>query len=182
MTHLIWNNTHEEYLTEMRKTCDEMVKAHRAGFRVMKHKQRFYRIPMIVLGTLSGTASFGTNTFPPTTRQYVSIIVGGISLLVAITQSIESYLKISERMSSHYIASQSFQKLSEDIYLELSQTSIDRTTSGIIFVRQCYERFEKIMEVAPYIKSHEYLVIQTRRRSRSIGLQEQNEQVIRLEM
>lgn len=170
MTHIVWNSAHQEYLTEMRKTCDELVKAHREGFRRMKHKQRWFRLPMIVLGTISGTASFGTSTFPLNSRQYVSIVVGGVSLLVAITQSIESYLKISERMSAHYVAQQSFSKLSEDIYLELSQSTIDRITSGIHFVRQCYERFEKIIEIAPYIKSHEYLAIQTRRRSISLGL------------
>lgn len=171
MTLLVWSSSHEDYLHELRKTCDELAAAHRESFRRLKHKQRYYRIPMIVLGTLSGTASFGTSTFPKVLQKYVSIGVGGISLLVAITQSIESYLKISERMSAHYTASQSFQKISEDIYLELSQQTIDRNTSGIVFVRQAYERFEKTYEVAPYIKSHEYLVIQTRRRSLSLGIQ-----------
>lgn len=174
MTHVVWCSSHEDYLTELRKTCDELAAAHRAGFRRMKHRQRQFRLPMIILGTLSGTASFGTSTFPKQLQQYVSIVVGGVSLVVAITQSIESYLKISERMSSHYAASQAFQKLSEDIYLELSQQTQDRTTSGITFVRQSYERFEKTQELAPYIKSHEYLVIQTRRRSLSMGLQTNN--------
>lgn len=170
MTHIVWHKEHEDYLTELRKTCDELAVAHRKCFKICKRKQRYYRIPIIILQTVSGTASFGTQTFPKSLQSYVSIVVGGISLFCAIVQSIESFLKISERMSAHYTAYQTFQKISEDIYLELSQQVCDRNTSGIVFVRQSYERFEKVMELAPYLKTHEEMVIQTRRRSLSMGL------------
>lgn len=165
-----WTDNHTEYLKALRETCDALAIAHLSAFQKLKHRQRYFRIPTIVLGTLSGSASFGTGTFPAQVRHYVPMAVGVVSLGIAIVQGLESYYKISERMAGHYTASQEFGKLHEDITIELSLSPHERASTGLSFVRGVYERFEKTIATGPYLKTLELSIINARRRSLSLGL------------
>lgn len=162
---LIWTHEHETYLRELKNTCEELSRIHQTAFKELKRKQRYYRIPCIVIGSISGTMSFGTSTFPQDFQRYVSILVGGVSLSIAILQSIESYLKIGERMSGHLTASHDYQKLAEDIHIELSLTPPDRSSQGVSFTRTCYERYEKMNGVSPYLKKAILAIATSKRNS-----------------
>lgn len=148
---LVWTREHEGYLKDLKATCEQLSSLHREGFRVLKKKLRLFKIPSIIVGSVSSMFSFGTGTFPASFQSSVSILVGATSLTIAILQSIEAFLKISERMAGHLASVQGYSKLAEDIHLETSLSPDDRSNQGIAFVRDVYDRYEKLNDGAPYL-------------------------------
>lgn len=159
---MLWVASHELYLHELCDISKQLSEAHKAHYLMLKERLKRYRIPSIVLGTISGSVSFGTTTFPPLLQRWVSVVVGGTSLTIAIVQAIESYLKISERMSGSLAGSIEYKRLAEDIKLELSLPIEDRSTNGITYVRDAYARWEKITSDAPFLRNMLHIIEKSR--------------------
>lgn len=149
---LEWSPQHETYLKDLSILCETFGKAHNRAFVELKRKEKYFRIPSIIIGSVSGTLSVGTGIFPLDFQSKVSILVGGVSLGIAIIASIESYLKITDRLIGHLTVSKDFYKLRDDIGLELALSIDDRSANGVSFTRSCYERFEKIVSIAPFLR------------------------------
>ena len=146
-----WQIEEEEYLRFLKDESGRLSRRYKKGFTIYQDKQRLLKFPAVVLGSISGVASFGTNTFPLPVQPYVSIIVGAISVFIAILNSIESALKISENVQGCLVSHQSFQKLHDDIDRETSLPINDRSTSGITFLRDAYTRYQQILAHAPIL-------------------------------
>ena len=147
-----WLPEEEAYLYEVSKTCETLSTKYKYYYEVYKKAQARFKIPSIVISSVTGLTSFlGTSDFPEQMRNWIPIAVGISSLFIAILNSIESYMKIGETMSGCLQASISLQKLKETIDLELSVPPDDRNDSGIIFVRECHSKYEKILELSPHI-------------------------------
>jgi hypothetical protein len=52
-------------------------------------------IPIIIMSTLSGTASFSINHFPSDYQGYVPLVIGGINIFVGILQTMIQFLKLT---------------------------------------------------------------------------------------
>lgn len=147
-----WLPEEEAYLTEMSRTCEVLSTKYKHYYEVYKKAQARFKIPSIIISSLTGLTSFlGTSDFPEETRNWIPIAVGISSLFIAILNSIESYMKIGETMSGCLQSSISLQKLKETIDLEIAVPIDDRNDNGIVFVRECYAKYEKILELAPNI-------------------------------
>ena len=91
------------------------------------HQARF-RIPSIIVSSALGLLSFGQRNFE-----------NGHAI------------NIGQNMSGSLLASSNLQKLKEIIDLELALPIEDRSHSGLIFVRDAYNRFEKCLDAAPSV-------------------------------
>lgn len=133
---------------------DNCIMLSRIYMRLYLHTHRLQtklRIPTIFLSSFSGAASFVSSSFPATTQKYVSIAVGVINVGIAMIQTYESYLKIGDIVSKSLAVSTSFKKLAEDIYCEIFLPVNDRISNGITFLRDCFTRYQTIMEQCPPI-------------------------------
>ena len=108
-------------------------------------------IPVIILSTLSGTASFSIQSFPESIRGYVPMMIGGINIFVGILQTMTQFMKINELVSEHRIAAINFDKFSRNIMAELSLPENERTYSGKDFVHICRKEMDRIIEQSPII-------------------------------
>jgi len=150
MTHK-WLLEEEVYLKDLSKLSQELSCKFKRYHDVYKERQAKFKIPSIIISSITGIISFGTSNFPREYSNYVSIGVGISSLFIALLNSIESYMKIGENMSGSIQASMSFQKLKEAIDVELALPIEDRVSQGIIFLRECYSQYEKIWDLSPSI-------------------------------
>ena len=150
MTHK-WLLEEEVYLKDLSKLSQELSCKFKRYHDVYKERQAKFKIPSIIISSITGIISFGTSNFPREYSNYVSIGVGISSLFIALLNSIESYMKIGENMSGSIQASMSFQKLKESIDVELTLPIEDRVSQGIIFLRECYSQYEKIWDLSPSI-------------------------------
>lgn len=146
-----WVIEEEEYLTNLSRLCQDVSGRYKHYYDIYKVIQARFRIPSIVVSSVTGLTSFGSSNFPPAYREWVSIAVGIASLSIAILNSIETYMKIGENLASASHASIELHKLKEYIDMELTLPRDKRLTQGIIFLRDCYTRYERILEIAPDI-------------------------------
>jgi len=150
MAHM-WNAQEEDYLRSLSQVCQELSQKFKVYHDVYLKRQFKFRIPSIVISSITGLASFGTTNFPDNYQNFVSIAVGASSIFIAILNSIESYMKIGEIISGTLQASINFQKLKEQIDIELALPIEDRNSQGIVFVRECYAMYEKYWDLSPHI-------------------------------
>jgi hypothetical protein len=146
-----WLYEEELYLRELSRLCQELSNKYKLYYELYKKRQARFRIPSIIISSVTGLLSFGSTNYPEDSRKYVSITVGIASLCIALLNSIETYMKIGENMTGSAQASIELQKLKEYIDMELSLPIDDRPTQGIIFLRDCYTRYERILDIAPNI-------------------------------
>ena len=83
------------------------------------------------------------------TQRSINIAMGVVGLGLGILNSIQSYLKIGTTISGCLLASVNLSKVKESIDLELSLPIEDRGNSGIVFLRDAYNQYEKHLDVAP---------------------------------
>jgi hypothetical protein len=130
-----------------------LLSKHYMNLYIKTHRiQTKLRLPAIILSSCSGVASFGSSGFTPNTMRYITIGVGVINVLIAIIQTYESYLKIGDIVSKSLSASQSLKKLADDIQCEIFIPIEDRNANGVTFLRDCFSRYQAILDQAPPIE------------------------------
>lgn len=149
-----WLPEEEAYLRELSRLSQELSIKFKRYYELYKNRQAKFKLPAIIISSITGLTSFGTSNFPEKYQKWVSIAVGASSLFIALLNSIESYMKIGETMSGCLQASISLQKLKEIIDIELSLPLDDRSSQGILFLRECYAKYEKILDLSPSILKH----------------------------
>jgi len=135
-----WRNSAKNYFLLHDKAHNEYVK-----------KNYSFTIPVIILSTLSGTASFSIQSFPEGIRSYVPMMIGGINIFVGILQTMTQFMKINELVSEHRVASVNFDKFARNITAELSLPENERSHSGKDFVHLCRKEMDRIIEQSPIV-------------------------------
>lgn len=150
-----WFDKEESYLKQLHDMCLLQSKEYMDLYRTTHATQTKLRLPAIIMSSFSGVASFGTSSFPVGLQRYVSITVGLINISIAMIQTYESYLKIGDIVSKSLTVANSMKKLADDIYCEIYIPTEDRETAGITFLRDCFSRYQAIIENAPPMPAKE---------------------------
>jgi len=129
-------------------------------YDIYRLRQAKFRIPSIIISSTLGLLSFGNNNFDENSQKTINIIVGAVSVMLAITNSVETYMKIGENMSGALLSSSSYQKLAEHINLELALPTHERCSNGLLFLRECYSQYEKTTEASPNILAKNRFILQ----------------------
>lgn len=152
---MIWRENEEVYLNSINKSCLELSGLYNAHYVYLKMLSANFRLPAIVIGATASAVSFGTGSFPYQIQPYISIIVGGTSLMIAIINTVESYLEISKTQNASFATLTALKKISDDISCELSLPIEDRETAGIFFLRTIYTRYQQVLNTAPHLDMSE---------------------------
>lgn len=148
-----WFDKEEEYLGYLKDTCNELSQVY-MDLYLRTHKiQTKLRLPVIFLSSCSGVASFGSSGFNAKTMKYISIGVGVVNVFIAIVQTYESYLKIGDIVSKSLSTSLSLKKLADHIECEIFIPIEDRDSNGITYLRECFSRYQAIIDQAPPLES-----------------------------
>lgn len=148
-----WYDREEEYLTYLKDACSELADVYMELYLRTHKIQTKLRLPVIALSSCSGVASFGSSAFSASTMRYISIIVGVVNVCIAIVQTYESYLKIADIVSKSLSTSHALKKLADHIECEIFIPIEDRESSGVIYLRECFSRYQGIIDQAPPLES-----------------------------
>jgi hypothetical protein len=111
----------------------------------------FFTIPIIVLSTLTGTASVGLDSFvPPDFQKNAQGIVGGVSILTGIIGTISNFLRYAQGMEAHRVACVSWGKLQRRIAVELALAPAQRSDCAE-FLKICRSEMDRLIEQSPTI-------------------------------
>ena len=108
-------------------------------------------LPVIVLSTITGTASFAMESVPDNLRQVASQSIGAGNLIAGLIATISTFLKLQENTQAHKLAATNFGKFSRKIRLELALPLKDRTKDGVVMIDECKAEYDRLLEEAPDI-------------------------------
>lgn len=110
-------------------------------------------IPVIILSTLTGTASVGLNGLVgdnAETQKYAQVGIGVVSLIAGILTTLGNFLRYAQLSESNRVAGISWGKFQRQIAVELSLHPNDRLDS-MDFIKICRAELDRLIEQSPAI-------------------------------
>jgi len=150
----IWIDSEVQLLKKWGEVASSYRLLHDRAFREFQIKSYGLTIPIIILSTLSGTASFSISSFPPSVQGFAPMVIGGVNIFVGILQTITQFLRVSEQTESHRVASITYGKFARNITTELTLPPNNRSYNGIDFVQMCRTEMDRMIEQSPIIPLH----------------------------
>jgi hypothetical protein len=109
--------------------------------------------PVILLSTITGTASFGINGLlpdDPNYAKYAGAAIGAVSLITALIQTIANTLRYAQQSEGHRVAGISWGKFQRFISIELSLHP-DERMEAINFLKMARIELDRLIEQSPAI-------------------------------
>ena len=145
-----WKKTDENLLEEWAD--------HGKSFRWMHDQSRLkfwkrniqFQVPVIILSTLTGAANFAQERVAPEYQGYYAITVGFFNIIAGIIAPIQTFLKVSESLEGHRVASVAWGKYYHNVKTELQKEPEDRE-DVVDFMKYAQMEYEKLVEQSPPI-------------------------------
>jgi len=145
-----WKKTDENLLEEWAD--------HGKSFRWMHEQSRVkfwkrniqFQVPVIILSTLTGAANFAQERVPVEYQGYYAITVGFFNIIAGIIATIQTFLKVSESLEGHRVASVAWGKYYHNVKTELQKEPDDRE-DVVDFMKYAKMEYEKLVEQSPPI-------------------------------
>jgi hypothetical protein len=122
-------------------------------------EKRFYSnnmsmtIPVIILSTLTGTASVGLSSIADGDQElakYMNFGIGGVSLIAAILTTLNNFLKYAQLSEANRVATIAWGKFQRLIAVELALNPMERMDS-LDFLKICRADLDRLIEQSPPI-------------------------------
>lgn len=110
-------------------------------------------IPVIILSTLTGTASVGITGITDGNQElqrYLNFAIGGVSLVAGILTTLNNFFKYAQLSESHRSAGTAWGKFQRLIAVELAQSPNNRMDS-LDFLKICRADLDRLIEQSPAI-------------------------------
>ena len=147
----IWHPQQEKILKSWGEAAACYRYMHYQAYCSYKNLSMKFTIPLIIVSTITGTANFAQETFPPTVQPFVPSAIGGLNLITAIATTIMQFLKINELMEGHRVASVQYGKVSRTIRLELTLPLSERTQNGTNMIENMRAEYDRLIEQSPNV-------------------------------
>ena len=146
-----WHNQQEKILKKWAEVSSSYRYLHDRSYTLYSEKNLYFALPVIILSTITGTANFAQSSFPDSIRPYAPSLIGSLNLIAGLITTVSQFLRVSELLESHRVASLAFGKLSRNIAVELSLPVKERTSNGTTFLSTCRVELDKLIEQSPSI-------------------------------
>ena len=140
----IWTTEAENIAEQLRINCVNLSEYHRKRFYYYKGFGKYFRIPLIILASLSSTTAVGLQ--PYMEQGIISLINCVLGMIMGIMGSIELYMGIQSSMDLELKQSKEFYTLAIEIYKVLRLRKDDRGESGKDFLNNKYSKYIKLCE------------------------------------
>jgi hypothetical protein len=113
----------------------------------------YLTFPVILLSTITGTASFGINGLlpdDPVYPKYAGAAIGIVSLIIALIQTMSNTLRFAQQSEGHRVAGISWGKFQRFIGIELSLHP-DERMDAISFLKMARVEQDRLIEQSPAI-------------------------------
>ena len=148
-----WSKEQERLMAEWSDIAACYRWLHNQSNKIFHVKTLWINLPVIVLSTLGGTASFGIQSLfenDESAKKYASFGIGGISLLAGLLTTVGNYLRYAQLEESHRVAAIAWGKFQRLIAVELALNPIDRIDS-LDFLKICRADLDRLIEQSPPI-------------------------------
>jgi hypothetical protein len=126
---------------------------HDRAEKMFTKKNMFMTIPVIILSTLTGTASVGIGSIAGDNEEfqkYLNFGIGGVSLIAGILTTLNNFLRFAQLSESHKVAGVAWGKFQRLIAVELALKPDERMDS-LDFLKICRADLDRLIEQSPPI-------------------------------
>ena len=132
--------------------------------KIYHSKNLWINLPVIILTTLGGTASFGVQSIfadNSAMKQYASFAIGGVSIFAGILTTIGNYLRYAQLEESNRVAGIAWGKFQRLIAIELALNPNERMDS-MDFLKICRSDLDRLIEQSPPIPTDAISIFEER--------------------
>ncbi len=147
----IWNDSEVQLLKKWGETAASYRLLHDRAYRYYETRAFRYNVPIIILSTVTGTASFSQTLFPPEYQPFVPMVIGSLNIFTGILGTLSRFYRLDELTESHRVASISYGKYARNISTELSLPPSNRRYNGADMVEMCRSEMDRLIEQSPII-------------------------------
>lgn len=144
-----WSTQIEDLIAVEGEKCLGLAKLHQKCEEVASRKNTLIQIPVIVLSTLSGTASVGSSSMFGE-GSIAPLIIGLVSIGVGILNTIGGYFAFAKKSEAHRIAHLQYSKLFSQINVELALPRNERNSAEQV-LSNLRDTMERLAEITPSI-------------------------------
>lgn len=146
---IYWHPQHENILKVWGEQSACYRWMHYKAYEKYKMMSLCFTLPIIVISTVTGTANFAQETFPPSWKTMAPVFIGGLNLFAAIMTTVLQFLKVNELLESHRVSSIQYGKLSRQIRLQLTLPIYERSHDGDAVVENSNLEYDRLIEQSP---------------------------------
>jgi hypothetical protein len=143
--HIKWNPAIETLIKGLGEKALSMSWLHNRSEKRYSYLNNYLALPTIVLSTITGvgTASWGT-------EPNINYLMAGISIIVSIISTLNSYFSFAKKAEAHRITAISYSKLYLQISIELSLPRQKRMRVKD-FLKNVSEQIQRLNEISPAV-------------------------------
>ena len=144
---LTWSSQLEDIIAGEAEICRGLAWIHQRAESILSARNNMIAIPVIILSTLSGTASIGSDKLFGGSDM-ASVGIGMVSILVGILQTLSTYFKFAQKSEAHHIAYLSYSKLFSWVRVELGLPRKERMNAQDL-LKQLRDTMTRLAETTP---------------------------------
>jgi hypothetical protein len=158
-----WSKEQEQLMSEWSDIALCYRWLHDNSEKIYHAKNLWINLPVIILTTLGGTASFGVQSVfsDPVSKQYASFAIGSVSLFAGILTTVGNYLRYAQLEESNRVASIAWGKFQRLIAIELAMNPNERM-DALDFLKICRADLDRLIEQSPPIPAEAIQVFEER--------------------
>ena len=146
---ITWNSQLERVISDEGERCLCFSWLHMQSNKRFTRLNTFISIPVIVLSTLAGSASIGSQSlFNGSPSGNISI--GAVSLLVGVMNTVSSFFSWAKRSEAHRISGITYQKVYRFILIELALPRNERMAAKDM-LKVVRDQCDRLQETAPQV-------------------------------
>jgi hypothetical protein len=141
----VWNPAIESLIKSIGEKSLSLSWLHSRSEKRYSYLNNYLAIPSIILSTLAGvgTTAFGSD-------KNINLVMGGVSILVSVLTTLNSYFMFAKRAELHRITSIQYSKLYLMISIELSLPR-DKRMSVKAYMKIVSESIQRLNEIQPQV-------------------------------
>lgn len=142
---IVWNSAIEQLIKGLGEKALSLSWLHGRSEKRYSLHNNYLAIPAIILSTITGVGTVGFGSVKD-----VSYIMGGLSIIVSVLATLNSFFSFAKRGEGHRITSVSYSKLYLQISIELSLPRKKRMNVKD-FIKTVSEQIQRLNEIQPQI-------------------------------
>jgi hypothetical protein len=147
-----WTIEHENVFIEWSDKAMCYRWLHSKSYKNYSFRNAWFTIPVIIMSTVTGTANFAQDKFPPEYKVLAQMLIGGINIIAGIMTTIQQFLKITELNEGHRVSAISWGKFVRNVTVILAKSPVERENTPIELLNRYKEEFDRLMEISPDIE------------------------------
>ena len=100
-----WNENLEAYFVEQGEQAHGLSMLHKTAEAMYSHRKTFVELPVIAISSVTGFLSVGSTSMFAGQEMTSSVVLGVLSLLVSVFQTVGTYFGWAKRAEGHRISS-----------------------------------------------------------------------------